>query len=114
MPFDFTDLDPTLIAQFWIYFIASFVIGLFLGIIISRAFFHREKALVAKEKEQYQETAKAFEDLKSQLDDKTRKLEQLESAVAASKKYWAVPQSGDGGKKPADVALYAAIHGKKD
>ena len=113
MSFAFTDLDPALIARFWIYFVASFGLGLFLGIIISRAFFHREKVLVAKEKEQCQETAKAFEDLRSQLDDKTRKLEQLESAVAASEKYWAVLQSEDRGKKPADVALYTAIHGKK-
>ncbi len=110
MPFDFTGLDSALIAQFWIYFLASGVICFLLGIIITRAFFHREKVLIAKEKEQYDASKKELEILEAQLEDKAAKLEALEASIAESEKYWAAVATKTSGAKPADVALHAAIH----
>lgn len=114
MPFDFTGLDSSIIAQFWVYFVASWVVGLGLGIIIAKAFFHREKALVAKEKEHYEASAREFEELKVQLEDKTTKLEELEARVAANERYWAASPAKRDDKTPADVALHAAIHTEGD
>lgn len=47
---DFTNIDPSIIAEYWIYFLASLIGGFVLGIIVSKIFFNREKTLYASKR----------------------------------------------------------------
>lgn len=83
--FDFTSLEPTIIASFWIYFLGSFVVGLLLGITITNLFFKREKAdLERKCKEAQDELKKSI----AILADKEKKLSEYEKFDKNNPEYW--------------------------
>lgn len=93
---DFTSLDPSLIASFWIYFIGSFVCGAALGFFGAKAFFHREKRIVAQERQSLQqeksnwsEKQKQFEEMKQNLADKSAELDRLREEISKAETYWA-------------------------
>ncbi|MBD5406773.1 MAG: hypothetical protein HDR56_04040 [Treponema sp.] len=110
---DFTNLDPNIIASFWIYFIASFVIGLTLGFIVAKAFFDREKRIVNKEKEHCKEQEVEITNLKVELKKKTEELATLKDDLSKDKIYWTMKEKVDK-QKPADEALVNVLFQQKE
>lgn len=92
---DFIQMDPELIAEFWIYFIGSFVCGFLLGILVAKIFFRREKAILAQEKQSleqeksnWSEKLEKFEEMKQCLKDKSEELDGLKEEISNVDKYW--------------------------
>lgn len=110
---DFTNLDPNIIATFWIYFIASFVIGLIVGFFLAKAFFHRERRIVNQEKERCKEQETEMANLKIELQKKNEELVTLKENLSKDKIYWAMKEKTDK-QKPADEVLFNAIFQQKD
>lgn len=113
---DFTNLDPSLIASYWIYFIASFIVGVVLGALASRLFFHREKSAIEQEKKNYEDRLKELEKVEILLAEKDNELKLLKAKVANNELYWN-EQKHKVQQPPGDRALYDILHktdGEKD
>ncbi|MCM1037883.1 MAG: hypothetical protein NC314_11270 [Roseburia sp.] len=110
---DFTNLDPNIIASFWIYFISSFVIGLLVGFFVAKAFFHRERRIVNQEKEHCKEQETEMVNLKVELQKKNEELVTLKKEFSNDKLYWAMKEKTDK-QNPADEALFNSVFQQKD
>lgn len=106
---DFTNLDPSLVASFWIYFIGSFVIGIIVGVLVSKLFFHREKTLFEQEKNIHKEKLAQFEDLETKLATKNEELLKLQERVSKNELFWNLHKN-EHSEARGDKALYNAIH----
>ena len=106
---DFTNLDPSLIASYWIYFVASFIIGAVLGALATRLFFHREKRVIEQEKKNYEERLKELEKVEVLLAERDNELKLLKAEVANNELYWN-EQKHKAQEPPGDKALYNILH----
>lgn len=106
---NFTDLDPSLVASFWIYFVGSFIGGAVAGTFFSRLFFRREKNIIEQERKNYEEEKKKFEKIEKILADKNEELERLKAEVSNNELYWNAKQY-EKQKAPGDKVLYELVH----
>lgn len=106
---DFTNLDPAIVASFWIYFVASFVIGIIVGGIAVKVFFHREKRIFKKEKEGYLEQLDQLEETKRELAEKKAELDKLKKEMVNNPLYWRSKKQ-EGEAILGDKALHDIIH----
>lgn len=110
---DFTNLDPSLVASFWIYFVGSFFVGVGIGAIVSKLFFHRHKEILDQERQGYLDRIKSLEEKEKILQDKNKELEQLleqlKADVSNNELYWNAKKY-DKQKKPGDKALFDLMH----
>lgn len=106
---DFTELDSSLIASYWIYFIASFIIGFIIGALVSRLFFQREDRAIKQEKKNFEEKIKELEKMKILLSEKDKELEKLKSEVAKNELFWN-EQKQKAQEPPGDKALFNTLH----
>lgn len=108
---DFTNLDLSLVASFWIYFVGSFLIGVFVGVSIAKLFFHREKSIFEQEKKCYLKKEKQFEEVKAILTQTSKELDQLKSELSKNELYWNSKKNLDN-KHPGNKALHDMLHNK--
>lgn len=110
---DFTNLDPSLVASFWIYFIGSFVVGIVVGVIVAKLFFHRQRALIELERKSYLDKIKSLEEREKLLTEKEEELKQLKSEISNNALYWNTKQHE---KKvaPSNKALFDMLHSSSD
>ena len=106
---DFTNLDPSLVASFWIYFVGSFIVGTVVGAIASKLFFHRHKEILEHEKQVYLDEIKVLEEEVTLLDTKNEELKQLKANVSKNALYWNTKKY-DKQRAPGDKALFDLIH----
>lgn len=106
---DFTNLDPSLVASFWIYFVGSFIVGTVVGAIASKLFFHRHKEILEQEKQGYLDEIKELEEEVKLLDTKNEELKQLKANVSKNALYWNTKKY-DKQRAPGDKALFDLIH----
>lgn len=85
---DFTNMDSSLIASFWIYFVASFIFGVMLGALIVRLFFQREKSLMVDERKKHDTTVQELTATTEELNNVRNELENLKADVAKNTLYW--------------------------
>ena len=82
---DFTLLDPTMIANFWIYVIGFFVVGFIAGWFIRRALTKTASENFLSEKEKFKAEKEDLLKIKEQY-------ETLYKDIEKSKKYWLYKQ----------------------
>ncbi len=119
---DFTNFDPTVIAQFWIYFVFSFILGLFCGFCFCKLLFRREKAILKSEKESAEsakenaESAKtnlevSVTNLQTQLEEKSKQLSILQNKITSNEYYWRTRmRESESSDTPGDKALAGVVH----
>lgn len=109
---DFTNLDPNLIASFWIYFVGSFIIGAVVGALACKLFFHRYKENLEQDKQRYLNRIKELEEKEKISDTRIEKLNeeltQLKVDVSQNALYWN-GKKYDKQKAPGDKALFEFI-----
>ena len=106
---DFTNLDPNLIASFWIYFVGSFIVGAVIGVVVAKIFFHRQKDLLDQERQGYLDKIKILEDKEKELETKSKELEQLKSELAKSELYWSTKKREKQNPR-GDKVLFDVMH----
>ena len=113
MTIDPTNIDPSVVASFWIYFIVSFVGGCLIGFIVSKLFFLREKRILEEKKEKYEEQQKEFDKLVIKYEKIESELGQLKDEISTNEVYWAMKESKkQDGSVLADDALKKALFNK--
>jgi len=85
---DFTTLDPTIIAQFWIYFIGSMIVGIVIGWIVKSFLTKRELTIFNSEKEQFKTEKASFLDKKEEYESIKTKYESLLNDLKKNDEYW--------------------------
>jgi uncharacterized membrane-anchored protein YhcB (DUF1043 family) len=93
--FDFSNLKPEIIAQFWIYFIVSFIGGVLIGWLARFFLLKIEKSTLNAEKKLFEAEKGSFKDYESLKNQYESLLKDLEK----NEEYWVykknVPESHD-------------------
>ena len=97
---DFTGLDPSIVAQFWIYFIASFIIGAIIGVLCYKVFNKRSYEIFTCEKEAFSRTKAEYEKKIIDYENLIKEHETLKDELKKNKEYWLYVQQKE---KSADV-----------
>jgi uncharacterized membrane protein YgaE (UPF0421/DUF939 family) len=99
---DFTNLDPHIIAQFWIYIIASFFGGCCIGWLVTSSFLKRESNILDSERKQFAaekerlalekasffEKKEEYESIKTKYESLHKEHESLRKELEMNKEYW--------------------------
>lgn len=110
---DFTNLDPSLIASFWIYFVGSFIVGAGVGAIVSKLFFHRQKEIMDQERKLYEDEIKELKEKIKGLEAENEELNTLKTEISNNSLYWNAKKY-EKKKVPGDKALYDLVHGVEE
>ncbi len=106
---DFTNLDPDLVASFWIYFIGSFAVGAIIGAMVVKFFFQRQRDLIEQERKAHLDKINSLEEKEKLLAEKEKELKQLKSEIANNSLYWNIKQR-EKQAAPSDKALFDMLH----
>jgi len=97
--FDFSNLKPEIIAQFWIYLIASLISGLLLGWLARVFLSKREGNILNSEKKLFEAEKASFTDMKREYESLKIKYESLLKDLEKNAEYWLykkkTPESSD-------------------
>lgn len=105
---DFTNLDPALVASYWIYFVASFIAGAAIGVLAARLFFHRKEEIIEQEKKAYEEKLDKLEETERRLEESEKELERLKEETSRNELYWNARKS-EKQENPGDKMLYDSL-----
>ncbi|GHT89341.1 hypothetical protein FACS1894137_18400 [Spirochaetia bacterium] len=83
---DFTNLDPTTMAQSWIYVVGFFIFGVIIGWVLRRGFMKHNDDAFKSDKEK-------FEKERTKLLETVEKYEELKKNVEKSDEYWLYERS---------------------
>lgn len=85
---DFTNLDPSLIASYWIYFFGSLIVGMGIGVALFQFFFRREKKAIKQERKNSKKVLEELEEVKGRLAEREKELNLLKAKIANNELYW--------------------------
>jgi hypothetical protein len=93
---DFTNIDPVIISQFWIYILGFFGIGVAAGCFICHILFKRQKDILKAEKESYDEKKLQYETREKEYAEVLVELQELRNSIKDSHEYWLYIENRNG------------------